>query len=189
MKPSKLISYGRFYDLYALMGFVSFFVVVIFGIRPAFVAWRSNLSLLEDLEAESSRLDSSLELLERRGALDEQVAPYLGTLNEVIKTGFSGGDVSVFLLTKAARHGFLLNNVSFPKPEIEAGKASSSISFTVEGRASNFIPFLESLEESDVSMVIESFRLGFSDRTSDESVNVKATMYYLVEGEEPGEES
>jgi hypothetical protein len=177
---NKIISYARFYDLYAFFVLICIFIIVPFGIFPAVSAYSKKLESKQELQARELQIDQALKDARDMRYMNEDIQPYLLELNKAIPTGFSGEDFIPEILSITAQNNFLLKSVNISP---ESTSDFVSISVTVDGAFSNLENLSKSLEDSPYSIIIDSFKVSFPQRGvfADQTVTLQLRVYSLLE--------
>lgn len=177
---NKIISYARFYDLYAFFVFTCIFIIIPFGIFPAISAYSKKLESKQELQTRELQIDQALKDARDMRYMNEDVQPYLLTLDKAIPTGFSGENFIPEILSITAKNDFLLRSVDF-SPESTSDLVSTSIS--VDGAFSNLENLSKDLEDSSYSIIIDSLKVSFPQRGvfADQTVTLQLRIYSLLE--------
>ncbi len=176
----KVISYSHFYDLYALLLFLCLFIVAPFGIFPSFSAYSKKQEVLQKLQNESTRLDQALRDARDMRYLEEDVTPYLLGLETAVPTGFYGDEFLNEIASLTSTFGYAVRSISFnPNPSSN----TVNISLSVEGPFSTLQSFLNSMEESAFSILVDSFTVSFGQRESsdNQTINFQLRVFSLLE--------
>ena len=172
------LSYNAFYSFYTLLAFLSFFVVLIFGIRPAYISMGEKSVQIKKLEEEGARLDTTISALTQQSTTLEEAMPYLEALTIAIPSGTASDIALIELLGISAKNGYLLKNVLFGERSLNED-GGSSINLSLEGDFYNIGSFTQSIEESAMSMEVEGLSASFSAKPggNDTAITVQIKLF------------
>ncbi len=177
MSQKNLISYSRFHDAYALLVLISILGTGIFGIRPSLNSWLEKRTLLNELKAENTRLESSISSFKEKRYISKEVEPYLPELESAVPSDFTGSTIITEFLSLASRNRFRLRKVNISQGS--GDNNTISLAITLEGRASGLSSFLRSLDESPLNFIVETYRLSFTSASREQNIDLRIKMFVL----------
>lgn len=175
----KTLSYAKFYDLYAIALFVCVFIILPFGIYPSLKAYSKKRATIQKLEQKSYQLDQTLNDIKNLRYLEEDVAPYVQKLEEAIPSDFSGETFVRDVVLMAVKNGYSMKSATFMhNPQGN----NVAIDLSLQGNFSNLPNLIADLENSSLSIVVDSVNVSLSGKIEDtdkDSVKIQLMAFVL----------
>ncbi len=174
-----LISYNTFHDLYVFIFCLNLFGMLFFGIYPSARSILRKRQFLKEIDEKNNQFALMLSAVEEKENYFREIKPYLPALNKAIPDKVYGDKLIEEMLFLTSSHAFSLNDLSISNRDDN----TTDFSVSLEGDFERIDELLDSLENTDLSLKVNSVKINFSDRIigGDQNIDISIRMYNLNE--------